>query len=159
MSKKSQKKVKKGSVTEQSSTIQVALRTRKRVVLDFPASQIQTPITYILAKEYDVASNILRAEISPEETGKLVMEMDGLPENLDKALERIKGFGIEVTEIARKISFDMDKCVHCGICVSVCLAGALKLDENYHLQFIEPKCTLCEMCVSACPVDVVNINI
>lgn len=159
MPKRSKNKDKKENKIELSTKAQLASRTRKRVVLDFPASQIQTPITYILAKEYDIASNILRAEISPEETGKLVMEMDGLPENLDKALERIKGFGIEVTEIARKISFDMDKCVHCGVCVSVCLAGALKLDETYHLQFIESKCTLCEMCVTACPVDVVNINI
>ena len=135
------------------------LRTRKRVVLDFPATQIQTPITYILAKEYDIASNILRAEIAPEETGKLVMEMDGLPEQLEKAIERIKDFGIEVTEIARKVSFNMDKCIHCGACVSVCLAGALKLDEKFHLEFIEPKCTVCEMCVSSCPVDVVDINI
>lgn len=136
-----------------------ALRTRKRVVLHFPPSVLQTPITYLLAKEYDIASNILRAEISPEESGKLVMEMDGLPDRLEDAVERIKGFGIEVTEIARKVSFDMDKCTHCGACVSVCLAGALRLDENYQLEFIEPKCTVCEMCVTECPVDVVNIDI
>lgn len=134
-------------------------KTCKRVVLKFPPSVVQTPITYLLAKEYDVASNILRAEIAPEETGTLVMEMDGLPDNLEKAIERIKGFGIEVTEIARKVTFDMDKCIHCGACISVCLAGALKLDKDFHLQFIEPKCTVCEMCVSACPVDVVNIDI
>ena len=67
--------------------------------------------------------------------------------------------GIEVTEIARKVTFNMDKCTHCGACISVCLAGALKLDEEFHLQFIEPKCTVCEMCVTSCPVDVVNIDI
>ena len=136
-----------------------SLRTRKRVVLDFPPSVVQTPITYMLAKEFDIASNILRAAISPEESGRLVMEMDGLPDQLEKAVERIKEFGIEVTEIARKVSFDMDKCIHCGACISVCLAGALKLDEEFHLQFIEPKCTVCEMCVTSCPVDVVNIDI
>ena len=136
-----------------------SLRTRKRVVLKFPPSVVQTPITYIIAKEYDVASNILRAEIAPEESGTLVMEMDGLPDKLDEAVERIKGFGIEVTEIARKVSFEMDKCIHCGACISVCLAGALKLDNEFHLQFIEPKCTVCEMCVTACPVDVVSINL
>ena len=134
-------------------------RTQRRVVLTFPPAVVQTPITYILAKEYDVASNILRAEIAPEETGKLVIEMDGLPDKLELAIERIKGFGIEVTEIARKVSFEMEKCIHCGACISVCLAGALKLDDKFHLQFIEPKCTVCEMCVPACPVDVVNINI
>ena len=138
---------------------QLSLRTRRRVVLDFPSTQIQTPITYILAKEYDVASNILRAEIAPEETGKLVIELDGLPEQLDAAIQRIKDLGIGVTEIARKVSFDMDKCMHCGACISVCLAGALKLDKDFHLEFIEPKCTVCEMCVTSCPVDVVNINI
>ena len=136
-----------------------SLRTRKRIVLSFPPSVVQTPITYILAKEYDIASNILRAEIAPEESGKLVLEIDGLPNNLDKAIERIKEYGIEVTEVARKVNFDMDKCIHCGACISVCLAGALKLDNDFHLQYIEPKCTLCEMCVTACPVDAVTIDI
>ena len=154
VSKKSKAKEPKIEKRDPSS-----LRTRKRVVLSFPPSVLQTPVTYILAKEYDIASNILRAEISPEESGKLVMEMDGLPENLEKAVERIKEYGIEVTEIARKVTFNMDKCIHCGACISVCLAGALKLDKDYHLEFIEPKCTVCEMCVTSCPVDVVNIDI
>ena len=158
MSARKNKKEEKHS-TNQESVINTALRTRKRVVLTFPPSQVQTPITYILAKEYDVASNILRAEIAPEESGKLVMEMDGLQENLEKAIQRIKDSGIEVTEIARKVTFDMDKCIHCGACISVCLAGALKLDDEFHLQFIEPKCTVCEMCVTSCPVDVVTINL
>lgn len=136
-----------------------SLRTRRRVVLAFPPNVVQTPVTYMLAKEYDIISNILRAEIAPEESGKLVLEMDGYPEKLDEAIQKIKDYGIEVTEIARKVTFNMDKCIHCGACVSVCLAGALKLDENYHLQFIEPKCTVCEMCVPSCPVDVVNIDI
>ena len=147
---------KKKEVEEETTS---SLRTRKRIVLSFPPSVVQTPVTYILAKEYDIVSNILRAEIAPEESGKLVLEIDGLPNNLDKAIERIKGYGIEVTEVARKVNFDMDKCIHCGACTSVCLAGALKLDNEFYLQYIEPKCTLCEMCVTACPVDVVTIDI
>ena len=158
MSPRKSKKEEKLSISE-SPSVNLALRTRKRGVLDFPPAQLQTPVTYILAKEYDVASNILRAEIAPEESGKLVMEMDGLPENLEKAIQRIKDSGIEVTEIARKVTFDMDKCIHCGACISVCLAGALKLDNEYHLEFIEPKCTVCEMCVTSCPVNVVTINL
>lgn len=137
----------------------ISPRTRRRVVLSFPPNVVQTPVTYMLAKEYDIISNILRAEIAPEESGKLVMEMDGYADRLDEAIQRIKDSGIEVTEIARKVIFNMDKCIHCGACVSVCLAGALKLDADYHLQFIEPKCTVCEMCVPSCPVDVVNIDI
>ncbi len=155
------KKKDKNKTLETSELVVSGLntRTRKRVILSFPPSVLQTPITYILAKEYDIASNILRAEIAPEETGKLVIEMDGLPDKLEEAIKRIKEHGIEVTEIARKVIFNMDKCTHCGVCVSVCLAGALKLDEEYHLQFIEPKCTVCEMCVPACPFNVVNIDI
>lgn len=132
---------------------------KKRVVLEFPPSTVQTPITYMLAKDYDIKSNILRAEIAPEESGKLVMEMDGLEKRIEKAIEKIKSYGIQVTEIARKVTFNMDKCTHCGACISVCLAGALKLDNNYKLEFIEPKCTVCEMCVTSCPFDVVNIDI
>lgn len=159
MKSKKNKIKEKAEDYKSESNYNPALRTRRRVVLDFPSSQIQTPITYMLAKEFDIASNILRAEIAPEETGKLVMEMDGLPDKLDEGIARIRELGIGVTEIARKVSFDMDKCIHCGACISVCLAGALKLDEEFHLQFIEPKCTVCEMCVTSCPVDVVNIDI
>ncbi|MBI3590091.1 MAG: 4Fe-4S dicluster domain-containing protein [Candidatus Melainabacteria bacterium] len=157
MAAKKNKKTEK--IKEQIEPASSSLRTRKRVILSFPPSLVQTPVTYMLAKEYDIVSNILRAEIAPEESGKLVMEMDGLPENLDKAIERIKESGIEITEIARKVTFAMDKCIHCGACISVCLAGALKLDKDFHLEFIEPKCTVCEMCVTSCPVDVVNIDI
>ena len=153
------KKKKSNEGAKPEALPQSSLRTRKRVVLDFPPTQIQTPITYILAKEYDVASNILRAEIAPEETGKLVIELDGLPDKLDLAIERMKDLGIGVTEIARKVTFDMDKCMHCGACISVCLAGALKLDKDFHLEFKEPECTVCEMCVTSCPVDVVNSDI
>ena len=150
---------KKKEIKEVRDEVTSSLRTRRRVVLHFPPSVVQIPITYMLAKEYDIASNILRAEIAPEETGKLVIEMDGLPEKIEEAIKRIKEYGIEVIEIARKVTFNMDKCTHCGVCISVCLAGALKLDEQYHLQFIEPKCTVCEMCVPACPFNVVNIDI
>lgn len=145
--------------TKRKEKQQLLQRVRKRVVLHFPPSVVQTPITYILAKEYDVISNILRAEIAPEESGTLVMEMDGLPDKLEEAIQRVKGYGIEITEIARKVNFDMDKCIHCGACISVCLAGALKLDDKFHLQYLEPKCTVCEMCVTSCPVDVVTIDI
>ena len=155
----SSKKKKKSEEPFDSTMKNNSLRVRKRVVLSFPPSVVQTPITYILAKEYDIASNILRAEIAPEETGKLVIEMDGLPEKIEEAIQRIKEYGIEVIEIARKVTFNMDKCMHCGACISVCLAGALKLDQNYQLQFIEPKCTVCEMCVTSCPVDAVDIDI
>jgi ferredoxin len=156
MTKKS-KKEKKVELDKLNESL--SFRTKRRVVLEFPPNVVQTPITYMLAKEYDIISNILRAEIAPEESGKLVLEMDGLSDRLDEAIEKIRGYGIEVTEIARKVAFDMDKCMHCGACISVCLAGALKLDENYHLQFIEPKCTVCEMCVPTCPVDAVTIDI
>ena len=81
------RKKKNSEPSEQNNiSVNLALRTRKRVVLDFPPSVLQTPITYILAKEYDVISNILRAQISPEESGKLVLEIDGLPENLENAI-------------------------------------------------------------------------
>ena len=102
-------------VKKSKSADEKILRIKKRIVLDFPPQVVQTPLTYILAKEYDVASNILRAEIAPEESGKLVMEMDGLPDMVEKALERIKEMGINVTEIARKVTFNMDKCIHCGL--------------------------------------------
>jgi hypothetical protein len=39
---------------------------RKRVTLIFPRHLVNVPVTYRLAKDFDVAANILRARVSPQ---------------------------------------------------------------------------------------------
>ena len=46
---------------------------KKRVTLTFPKRAIQMPVTYRLAKEFNVAANIIRAQVAPNQIGKLVL--------------------------------------------------------------------------------------
>jgi len=60
---------------------------KKRVTLTFPKRAIQIPIAYRLAKDFNVAANIIRAQVAPNQVGKLVVELQGDIDEIDAALE------------------------------------------------------------------------
>ena len=49
----------------------------KRVVLHFPKRMVDEPILYHLIKDFDLIFNILKASISPEAEGLMVVEFKG----------------------------------------------------------------------------------
>ena len=49
----------------------------KRIVLHFPQKLVDQPIVYKLIKDYSLEFNILKASITPEEEGLLVLELKG----------------------------------------------------------------------------------
>ena len=50
---------------------------KKRITLTFPKQTVHMPITYRLAKDFNVAANIIRAQVTPNQTGTLVVELQG----------------------------------------------------------------------------------
>ncbi|MEO1181588.1 MAG: NIL domain-containing protein, partial [Cyanobacteria bacterium J06636_28] len=40
---------------------------KKRVTLTFPKQTVNMPITYRLAKDFNVAANIIRAQVAPNQ--------------------------------------------------------------------------------------------
>lgn len=50
---------------------------KKRVTLTFPKRTVQMPVTYRLAKDFNVAANIIRAQVTPNQIGTLVVELSG----------------------------------------------------------------------------------
>jgi L-aspartate semialdehyde sulfurtransferase ferredoxin len=57
---------------------------KKRVTLTFPRRYVQMPVTYRLAKDFNVAANIIRAQVAPNQIGKLVVELSGDIDALDR---------------------------------------------------------------------------
>ena len=53
------------------------MKVKHTVVLTFPPSQVTKPITYHLVKDYDLAFNIHRANVTAKEEGLLVLEITG----------------------------------------------------------------------------------
>jgi hypothetical protein len=42
---------------------------KKRVKLIFPKRSVHMPITYRLAKDFNIAANIIRAQVAPNQVG------------------------------------------------------------------------------------------
>lgn len=58
---------------------------------------MEEPFIYILGKEFDVLTNILRAELD-ESGGWMVLELEGTAPSVERAVGYIASRGIEVTE-------------------------------------------------------------
>jgi L-aspartate semialdehyde sulfurtransferase ferredoxin len=132
---------------------------KKRVTLTFPRRMVQMPITYRLAKDFNIAANIIRAQVAPNQVGKVVVELSGDIDQLDAALDWMRSQDISVSLANREILIDEDTCVHCGLCTGVCPTEALTLDpKTFMLNFTRSRCIVCEQCVPTCPVQAILTN-
>ena len=133
---------------------------KKRITLTFPRSTIQMPVTYRLAKDFNVAANIIRAQVAPNQIGKLVLELSGDIDQLEAAIEWMRANDLVVSLAMGEILIDEDICVHCGLCTGVCPTEALNLDpETFQLRFWRQRCVVCEQCIPTCPVQAISTNL
>lgn len=133
---------------------------KKRVTLTFPTNIVQMPITYRLAKDFNVAANIIRAQVAPNQVGKLVVELLGDIDEIDAAIEWMRLQEINVSLASGEINIDEESCVDCGLCTGVCPTQALTLDpETFRLKFRRSRCVVCEQCIPTCPVGAISTNL
>lgn len=132
---------------------------KKRVTLTFPRRMVQMPITYRLAKDFNIAANIIRAQVAPNQVGKIVVELAGDIDQLDAALDWMRSQEITVSLANREILINEEACVHCGLCTGTCPTEALTLDaKTFLLNFTRSRCIVCEQCVPTCPVQAISTN-
>jgi ferredoxin len=132
---------------------------KKRVILRFKRNTIDKPVVYRLAKDYDLVFNILRASISPKAESMMVMEIEGEGADFNKGMEYLRQANIGIEPIEQDINRIEEKCVHCGLCTSVCATEALEIDrETMKVGFDYEKCVACELCVRVCPVKAMNVS-
>jgi NAD-dependent dihydropyrimidine dehydrogenase PreA subunit len=133
---------------------------KKRVTLTFPHETVHMPVTYRLAKDFNVAANIIRAQIAPNQVGTLVLELSGDIDELEEAIEWLGLQNIGVSQTEREIAIDEEKCVDCGLCTGICPTEALILDpESFRLKFWRSRCVVCEQCIPTCPVVAIAANL
>ncbi len=133
---------------------------KKRVTITFPKAAVQIPLTYRLAKDFNVAANIIRAQVAPNQIGKLVVELQGDIDQIDAAIEWMRIRDISVYSARGEIAIDEDLCVDCGLCTGVCPTQALVLDpESFRLNFRRSRCIVCEQCIPTCPVAAISTNL
>jgi ABC-type methionine transport system ATPase subunit len=76
--------------------------TRVRVRLTFPPERIQEPVIYHLVKDFDIVTNIRRADVKADH-GWVVLELEGKEDNLDRGIAWLKSKGVKVDPIERDV--------------------------------------------------------
>ena len=131
----------------------------KKIVLHFPRRLVDQPIVYKLVKDFDLQFNILKARVTPEEEGLMVLELVGKKENFDKGIEYLESCGVKIQPLSRDVIRIEEKCTHCGVCVPICPTGALFVDEKTRkIIFNNEKCIACELCIKICPPRALEVH-
>ena len=131
---------------------------KRRITLHFPREAVHQPITYRLAVEFDIAAKILRAQIAPNQSGTMVVELSGDIDDLDAAEQWLEGQGLGLNRASGEIAIDPQRCVDCGICNSVCPSGALSFTApHWRLEFNAQRCLVCEQCIPSCPFEAIAL--
>jgi len=131
----------------------------KRIVLHFPQRLVDQPIVYKLIKDFDLKFNILKAFVTPDEEGLLVLELSGKKENFAKGVEYLQGSGVRIQPLSQDVIRNEAKCTDCGVCVPICPTEALVVDEKTRKVTFESKeCIACELCVKICPPRAMEVH-
>lgn len=131
----------------------------KKLVLSFPVDATDRSLTYDLVKLYDIRINILKAEIEAGRSGKLLVELESDELQLEKGLAYLGDNGVTVSPLSSKISYNKEKCIHCGNCASACFSHALTIGSpDWTLKFNPEKCIVCKLCLKSCPLKLFRIE-
>ncbi len=68
---------------------------KRRVRLIFNRDLVTEPVIYHLGKNYDIVTNIRRADVTREE-GWVILEMAGEAEELDRGVTFLESHGVRV---------------------------------------------------------------
>ncbi len=129
-------------------------------ILRFAKEIVDQPIIYRLVKQYDLEFNILKADVSLQHEGYLVLELLGPKANVTSGLKYLKKQGVKVESLAAVINRDEEKCFQCGACTGICPTGALAIKRpEMAVVFTLDKCSGCGLCVPLCPVRAMEVTI
>ena len=71
---------------------------RQRVKFNFPTDKVKEPIIYLLGRQFDIVTNIRRADVR-EDMGWVVLELDGDDSEIERGLEWVVNTGVRVDPI------------------------------------------------------------
>jgi len=124
----------------------------KRIVLRFPKRLVDRPIVSRLVREFNLDFNILKASVTPEEEGLLILEVSGKQGDYDKGVEYLTKTGVRIQSLSQDVTRNEERCTHCGACVTICPTGAFEIEPaTRRIDFLNGKCLACGLCIKSCP--------
>jgi len=131
----------------------------KRIVLHFPQRLVDRPIVSRLVRDYNLEFNILKASVTPEEEGLMVLELTGEQEDYDKGINYLTKTGVRIQSLSQDVIRNEERCTHCGACITICPTGAFEVDPITRLvNFHDEKCLACGLCIKACPPRAMEVH-
>ena len=73
--------------------------TKRRVMLTFPEELVREPIIYNLGQQFNIVTNILRADVT-EDRGWVVLELDGKDEDIEAGITWAISKGVRAEPIS-----------------------------------------------------------
>jgi ferredoxin len=124
----------------------------KRIVLRFPRRLVDRPIVSLLVRDYNLDFNILKASVTPDEEGLLVLELSGEANDYDKGINYLTKAVVKIQALSQDVTRNEERCTHCGACITVCPVGAFELEPSTRqVIFLNDKCIACGLCIKTCP--------
>jgi len=71
---------------------------RKAVKLVFPQELVTQPVTFRMAKQFDIMPNIRRARVT-ETAGEMILELEGRAESIEQGIQFLENQGVQVTAV------------------------------------------------------------
>ena len=131
----------------------------KRIVLHFPRRLVDRPIVYRLVKDFDLEFNILKASVTPDEEGLMVVELSGRQQDYDKGIRYLASNGVRIQSLSQDIVRNEERCTHCGACVTVCPTHAFEVEPvTRQIRFYNEKCVACGLCIQPCPPRAMEVH-
>jgi NAD-dependent dihydropyrimidine dehydrogenase PreA subunit len=126
-----------------------------RILLRFPEKIADKPITAQVIMEQKVPINILAAHVN-QQGGEILVEIPSA--EAEKVIEDFHKRGV-IIEPHRPIKVDIEECIECGACFSLCPVNAITFKEDFSINFNQEKClgSTCRLCVDACPARAIKL--
>lgn len=71
---------------------------KKQVMFTFPRKLIREPIIYNLGHQFEIVTNIRRADVS-ENKGWVVLELEGEEDEIERGINWVSGKGVRVDPV------------------------------------------------------------
>ena len=124
----------------------------KKIVLKFPKRLVDRPIVGRLVKEYNLEFNILKASVTPDEEGLMVLGLTGEQQDYDEGIRYLTKAGVQIQALSQDVVRNEERCTHCGACITLCPTDAFEVDsETKKIRFYSEKCIACAICIKGCP--------
>ncbi len=147
--------------------------TTKKVVLHFPKRMVDEPILFHLIKDFDLEFNILKASITPEAEGLMVVELKGEQTQYDHGVQYLLDRGVKIQALSRDVTRNEERCTSCGACVKTCPRHLIALVPKSGMVHVEcmnkdrgpeaknvcdKACIACMICQKNCPSEAIKVE-